>query len=181
MSTMTEMPRDVFRNGAFEPDPWVIVDAEEPLPEHADAIVPSARFLAERDALIASNRPLGLLIGVRDKVEDVADDLARFSLVAIDFPAYTDGRGYSAARLLRDRYGYKGEIRAVGNVLADQVPLMIRCGFDAFAVTKPAARKVLEEGGAPDVPVYTQPATRSENGVTAMRPWLRRLPPGTAA
>ncbi|MEW5423633.1 DUF934 domain-containing protein [Amorphus sp. 3PC139-8] len=180
MSTETSPATDIFRDGAFQPDFWVQVDAEAPLPDDAPAIVPLARFLADRDGFLASNQPLGLLIKVGEKVEDVAQDLSRFSVVAIDFPAYTDGRGYSTARLLRDRYGYEGELRAIGNVLADQVPLMARCGFDSFVVTKPAARKVLEDGGAPDVPVYYQPSTRDEIAVTTRRPWLRRSPPGVA-
>ncbi|MDQ0315236.1 DUF934 domain-containing protein [Amorphus orientalis] len=180
MSTDTQTPADVFRNGAFEPDDWVVLDAEAPLPEDGRAIVPLARYQEERESLRASNQPLGILISPGEKIEDVADDLGRFSVLAIAFPAYTDGRGYSTARLARERYGFAGELRAVGNVLADQVPLMARCGFDAFVVTKPAARKVLEAGGAPDVPVYYQPTTRDEGAVSTIRPWMRRSPPGVA-
>ncbi|WP_018700039.1 DUF934 domain-containing protein [Amorphus coralli] len=171
---------DVFRNGAFVEDPWVRIDDEAPIPDDGFVLVPLARWLAERDNLIARNHPLGIVVSVGEKIENVAGDLDRFQVVAVDFPAYTDGRGYSTARLARDRYGYTGELRAVGNVLADQVPLMARCGFDTFAVTKPAARAVLEDGGVPDVPVYYQPVTRPESPVTTIRPWMRRSPPGLA-
>jgi uncharacterized protein (DUF934 family) len=67
-------------------------------------------------------------------VEEIADDLEHFQVIALNFPAFTDGRHYSSARLLRDRYGYKGEMRAIGDVLRDQLFYMRRCGFDAFAV-----------------------------------------------
>src|SRR5690606_12426030 len=66
--------------------------------------------------------------------EEIAEDLQHFQVVALNFPAFTDGRHYSSARLLRERYGYKGEVRAIGDVLRDQLFLMRRCGFDAFAV-----------------------------------------------
>ena len=171
---------DIFRNGAFVDDTWTRLDADAPVPEDGHVLVPAARWLAERERLAAHNHPLGIVIGAGDRIEDVAAALDRFEVVAIDFPAYTDGRGYSAARLTRDRYGYRGELRAVGNVLADQVPLMARCGFDTFVVTRSAARAVLEDGGAPDVPVYYQPATRPEEQVPHNRPWLRRSPPGAA-
>ncbi len=76
----------------------------------------------------------------------LAADLGRFASIAINFPAFGDGRGYSSARLLVERYKYQGEVRAVGDVLMDQVPLMRRCGIDAFVVTHPATRKALETG-----------------------------------
>ncbi len=171
---------DIFRNGAFVDDVWTRLDDDAPVPEDGYVLVPAARWLAERERLAARNHPLAIVIGAGDRIEDLAADLDRFQVVAIDFPAYTDGRGYSAARLARDRYGYRGELRAVGNVLADQVPLMARCGFDTFVVTKPAARQVLADGGVPDVPVYYQPATRAEAPVPNHRPWLRRSPPGVS-
>ncbi|MGX1306712.1 uncharacterized protein (DUF934 family) [Amorphus suaedae] len=171
---------DIFRNGAFVDDAWTRLEGDAPVPDDGHVLLPAARWLAERDSLAARNHPLGIVIGAGDRIEDVAADLDRFEVVAVDFPAYTDGRGYSAARLARDRYGYKGELRAVGNVLADQISLMARCGFDTFAVTKPAARQVVADGGVPDVPVYYQPATRAEAPVPHNRPWLRRSPPGVA-
>ncbi len=84
--------------------------------------VPVAVFLANRDAILANPHPLGLLVSPGDKVEDVENDLGRFASVAINFPAFTDGRGYSSARMINERYKYKGELRAVGDVLARPDP-----------------------------------------------------------
>src|SRR5690606_431399 len=105
--------------------------------------VPVAGFLANREAVLANPHPLGLLVSPGDRVEDVAADLGRFASVAINFPAFTDGRGYSSARMIVERYHYKGEVRAVGDVLADQIPLMRRCGIEAFVVRHEPTRKAL--------------------------------------
>ena len=77
---------------------------------------------------------LGIWLDADEAVEEIADDLQHFQVVALNFPVFTDGRHYSSARLLRERYAYKGEIRAIGDVLRDQLFYMRRCGFDAFAV-----------------------------------------------
>lgn len=87
---------------------------------------------ADRDSLLSRNVPLGLCLKPEDAVESIAADIHCFALIALDFPAFTDGRPYSAARLLRERYGYAGELRATGNVLRDQLHFMKRCGFDSF-------------------------------------------------
>jgi uncharacterized protein (DUF934 family) len=75
-----------------------------------------------------------LLLASNDKPEELAEDLGHFALVAVDFPKFSDGRGFSIARLLRERYDYQGEIRAVGDVLRDQLLYMKRTGFDAYAL-----------------------------------------------
>jgi uncharacterized protein (DUF934 family) len=67
-----------------------------------------------------------------DPVEDLAPHVGRLRLIVLDFPKFSDGRAYSQARLLRGRLGYAGELRATGNVLQDQLPFMLRCGFDSF-------------------------------------------------
>jgi phosphoadenosine phosphosulfate reductase len=103
----------------------------------------------------------------------VAGDLSRFASVAINFPAFGDGRGYSSARLVVERYKYKGEVRAVGDVLMDQVPLMKRCGIEAFVVTHPATRKALESGQLTTVNLFYQPVGVTEVPV-GTRPFLRR-------
>ncbi|MNV80108.1 hypothetical protein D3C71_1736900 [compost metagenome] len=77
---------------------------------------------------------LGVWLQSHEQIEDIVDDLKYLQVIALDFPAFTDGRHFSSARLLRERYGYQGEIRAIGDVLRDQLFFMQRCGFDAFAV-----------------------------------------------
>ena len=115
-------------------DTWNHVADEDELPE-GQIIVSYARWQQDRDALIArSNSGLGVALDPEHHAEDIAGDLEHFAVVALDFPVFRDGRAYSTARLLRDRYDYKGELRATGDVLRDQLFYMYRCGFDAFEV-----------------------------------------------
>lgn len=146
---------DVWRDGRFEADPWVVVADDADLP-NAPALVSLPRLAADVD--VARER-LGVLLLAADAVEDLAPLLARVSLVAVTFPKFNDGRGFSQARLLADRYGFKGEIRAVGEVLLDQIPLMRRVGITAFKVTHAPTRAALNAGHLPDVAYHYQPAT----------------------
>ena len=110
----------LLSDGRLVADPWLTVPDGAPLPD-GPAIVSLARWRAERAALTARNAALGLRLAAGEPVEEIAPDLARFAVVALDFPSFRDGRSYSAARLLRERYGYAGELRAIGNVLRDQL------------------------------------------------------------
>ena len=103
-------------------------------PAQGDVIVPLALWLARRDAFLAYPGRLGVWLDASDGPEAIAADLQRFALIAVNFPKFGDGRGYSIARLLRERYGYKGEIRAIGDVLHDFLYFMKQCGFDAFVL-----------------------------------------------
>lgn len=129
----------LIKNGAAAIDTWQTLEIPEgeavetlALPA-GDLIVPLAVWQA-RKAELAGRERLGLLLQPADKVEEVADELARFAVIAVNFPKFVDGRGYSTASLLRQRYGYSGELRAVGDVLHDQLFFMRRVGFDAFAL-----------------------------------------------
>jgi uncharacterized protein (DUF934 family) len=97
-------------------------------------IVPFARYLAEGVALTVAGGRVAILLRGDQDLDALAPHLSRLPLIAIDFPKFTDGRGYSLARLLRERYAYCGELRAVGDVLRDQLFYMARCGFDSFAL-----------------------------------------------
>jgi len=127
-----------IKNSKISVDEWLHVGAEGGLPATGGVIVPLVRWLASRDALLARKAPLGLLLASTESPEKIRDDLGRFDLVALEFPIFRDGRAYSYARLLREQYGFKGELRAVGNVLYDQFSFMHRCGFDAYEVQKDA-------------------------------------------
>src|SRR5436190_10994785 len=105
---------------------------DEPLPDAGGVILTLTRFQAEGDALLDQGRAVGVRLEVGESVEDLAYDLPRLSLVALAFPKFRDGRAYTSARLLRERFGFDGEVRAVGDVLREQAPFMVRCGFDAF-------------------------------------------------
>jgi phosphoadenosine phosphosulfate reductase len=130
-------------------------------------------FLAHRDAVLANPHPVGLLVAPADRVEDVAGDLGRFASIAIEFPAFTDGRGYSSARLLSERYNYQGELRAVGDVLHDQVSHMLRCGITALVVKHEPTKKALTERKLATVEVFYQPVGTTEVPL-GTRPFLRR-------
>jgi uncharacterized protein (DUF934 family) len=122
-----------WREGAAgaEPDPFVSVDDDESLPK-GDVIISLARFQREGDHLLGQGRRVGVRMEPDDTVEGLAYDLPRIAVVALAFPKFRDGRAYSAAMILRTRLSYAGELRAVGDVLVEQAPFMIRCGFDAF-------------------------------------------------
>ena len=97
-----------------------------------DVIVPLAFWLERREALLSRAGRLAVWLDSHEEPAAIAGDLDRFALVAVNFPAFGDGRGYSIARLLRERHGYKGELRAIGEVVRDHLFFMASCGFDAF-------------------------------------------------
>ena len=123
----------IVKNDSVIDQEWITIDAEADLPPgEENIIVPLARFKEERETLIGRNGGLGVQLNPGDAPEDLANDLDRLSIIAVNFPAYTDGRGYSYARVLRERLGFKGELREIGDVLRDQILYMHRCGFDAY-------------------------------------------------
>jgi uncharacterized protein (DUF934 family) len=122
----------IIRNGAIVDDAFVHVANGADLPEQGDVIVSLSRYVEERDKLRGRSGKVGVRLASDEQAQAVASYLAEVALVAIEFPTFKDGRGYTTARLLRDRYGYTGEIRAVGDVLRDQLNYMRRCGFDAW-------------------------------------------------
>ncbi len=124
----------IVKDGAVVEDPWVFEEGETVLGGDSPVMVTLEHWQKDRERLIGHNGPLGLLLKDDQSPADVAEDLQRFSLIALDFPAFKNGRGYSSARLLRQRYHFGGEIRAVGDVLRDQIAFMARCGIDSFDV-----------------------------------------------
>jgi uncharacterized protein (DUF934 family) len=104
------------------------------IPSDGDIIVPLPLWRANREELDAHRGRVGVWLEPSEGPEAIAEDLERLPLVAVHFPKITDGRGYSTARLLRERYGYRGELRAIGDIQRDQLLFLARCGFDAFAV-----------------------------------------------
>lgn len=104
------------------------------VPVTGDVIVPLAVWRAQRDALPTRDGRLGVWLGGEHDPAEIAEDLAHFQVIAVRFSSFTDGRGYSTAQLLRRRYGWRGELRAIGDVQRDQLLYLARCGFDAFAV-----------------------------------------------
>ena len=127
----------LIKNGEVINDSWHLLDKYatlDGLPNSDSIIVPLALWLEHSHALKARDGGLGVWLDSDEEVESIADDLSQFQVVALNFPVFSDGRNYSNARLLRDRYQYQGEVRAIGDVLRDQLFFMQRCGFDAFAL-----------------------------------------------
>jgi len=125
----------LIKDGRVIEDDWQRLDGEveaaSPLPA-AKLIVPCALWRGRRDELIQRGLPLGVWLAGDQHPELIREDLRWFQVVAIHFAAFSDGRGYSSARILRDQYEYRGELRAIGDVLRDQLFQMRRCGFDSF-------------------------------------------------
>jgi len=125
-----------YYRGGFLEDSWVYIPNDASLPESGvDVIVSLARWRNEISALTNHKGKLGVSINPDDQLEKDTDTLTGLSLISISFPKFSDGRGYSQARMLREQFGFKGEIRARGEVLMDQIPLMMRCGIEAFEIT----------------------------------------------
>lgn len=122
-----------LEDGRFEPvdDAFTHVADGDDL-ARGDVIISLTRFEAEGDRLLSEGRKVGVRVEADEAVEALAYDLPRIALVALAFPKYSDGRAYTSARLLRERLGFKGQVRAVGDVLRMQAGFMVRCGFDAF-------------------------------------------------
>ena len=130
----------LIKNGAVMDDGWTTLAlAEGETPEAValpagPVLFPLPVWIARKDEILARGEPIGLFLQDDDRVEEVAADLAHFAVIAVNFPKFVNGRGYSTAALLRQRYAYPGEVRAVGEVLHDQLYFMARVGFDAFAL-----------------------------------------------
>ncbi len=119
----------IIKDKAIVEDSWTHYDGTGDMPA-GDLIVPLAVW-KETDL---SGRKVGLRLEPDDHPGDIVDDLNSFDLIAINFPTFNDGRGYSYAKILRDRFGYRKEIRAIGDVMRDQMFYMQRCGFNAYEV-----------------------------------------------
>jgi len=131
------MPR-LLRQRELVEDDWVALGAtpDEAAPaDDVSVIVPFATFRQNPDAWRAREGRLGIRLAPADKVEDLAPELSRVSLVALEFTGPGEGRGYSQAKLLRARYKFAGEVRAVGHVKQDQIYMMARVGIDAFELS----------------------------------------------
>lgn len=135
------MPRQLLRDGRVVADDWTSLatpDTATPATGKTSnsLIIPFDLWLADKPAWLADPRRLGVVLQPADKVEHLAPDLARFELIAAEFPGPADGRGYTQARLLRERHGFRHELRATGYVRQDQLFFLARCGFNSFELAE---------------------------------------------
>jgi uncharacterized protein (DUF934 family) len=133
------MPK-IIKNQKIVDDTWQLLKLAEgdsaeavALPD-APVLLPLAVWLARKAEIISRGGLIGVWLESNEDPQAIAGDLENFAVIGVNFPKFTDGRSYSSARLLRERYGYKGEIRALGDVLQDQLFFMKRCGIDAYAL-----------------------------------------------
>jgi uncharacterized protein (DUF934 family) len=159
----------LIKNGELVTSSFVDVSAAADIPPAGPVIVSYEQWQAHRDDLLKRGTPLGIRMHSDQPPELIAADLQRFAVVALEFPKFRDGRAYSYARLLRERYKFTGELRAVGEVLLEQLFFMLRTGFDAFDVQGADPLKDYRTALA-DFSVWYQPA--ADGRPTAMQ--LRR-------
>jgi uncharacterized protein (DUF934 family) len=128
----------LVKAGRIAEDRFVRVLDDAPLPEGVAVLLPATRLLADARDLVLRQAPVGVIWPNDRRIAELVPYLDWISLVALVFPTFRDGRAYSQARLLRERYGFRGQLRATGQVLRDQLLFLQRAGFDAFEVTKEA-------------------------------------------
>jgi uncharacterized protein (DUF934 family) len=158
----------LIRDGAPSEDTFVSVDAQDDLPGVLDIIVTLDRWRADRDRLVQRQGLVGVRLKSDEPPDLIAEDLEHLALVALEFPAFRDGRAYSYARLLREQYGYAGEIRAVGDVLLEQLHFMVRVGFDAFELSSTEPERDFEIAQA-DFSVWYQPGADDRETAVELR------------
>ncbi|WP_299484398.1 DUF934 domain-containing protein [uncultured Roseibium sp.] len=164
----------IYKDGEFVEENWKRADAETGAAIAGDALVPQSLFLEAADEYLNRDGETAVLVEAGDDVELIRSYLDRLAYVAVDFPSFADGRGFSAARVLREQIGYQGDIRAAGKYILDQVPLARRCGVSSFEISKPEVLKALKAGEWPEVTKYLQPVGTVDEIPVGTRPWARR-------
>lgn len=168
LALMTEVKNDtappaprLWTPDGFREDEWKHVESAEALTGNGRFILPLQVFL-DLDPVVrkSAKERLGVLLLPADPVEKIADLLDDLSLVALAFPAFNDGRSFSKAELLRSRHGFGRAVRATGQVLVDQLPHMLRLGFDEFEIVNPVLIRRLEEGRVGGLGLYYQPTAK---------------------
>ena len=162
----------LIKDGKIAEDRFVRVDEDGPVSDVAPILVTAERFLANASAYQAAKVPVGVFWPNNKRIEELAPYLDRLALVALHFPAFKDGRAYSQARILRERYKYKGELRATGDILQDQFLFMVRAGFNSFEVKKDADAAAFAEA-VHRYSVFYQPT--GDGRSTALRERLHRF------
>jgi len=157
----------LIKSGAYAQDSFAPVADDAALPDGA-VLVSLARFQKDRDTLLARNTPIGVKLASDQNPQVLADDISRLSLVALEFPKFRDGRAFSWARILRTRMGFKGEIRAVGDFIFDQVNYQHRVGFDAWEVPDHFTLEMFQRALTEMTDVY-QPSADGKKTIRELR------------
>ena len=163
----------LLRDGKVVDDVWAFAEDGHEVSSGGCILVSLGRFLAEHDQLLARNQSIGVRLVNSDDPTLLAPHLDHLRMIEVQFPKYTDGRALSQAQLLRRRLGYKGEIRARGQVLRDQLRLMIRCGIDAMAIAEADAEGVYA-ASVSEFSEFYQPAADTSESIFVKRQKLRQ-------
>ena len=158
----------LVKHNALVEDAYADVTAGEPIPSGGPVLVNLEQWQRNRAQLLQRADPVAVRLGSDQPPELVAGDLESLAMVALEFPAFADGRAYSYARLLREQYGFTGEIRAVGDVLVEQIHFMERTGFDAFELDSDDPVGDLQMAAA-DFDVWYQPAADGRKTALQLR------------
>lgn len=158
----------LIRNAELADDRYMRILDDAPLPDEGAILIPAARFLAGAEDILRRSGATGVIWPNDRDVSALAPWFDRLALVALVFPAFKDGRAYSQARSLRERFRFRGEIRATGDVLRDQFLLMHRAGFDAFEVRKPEDAQAFCEA-LQRYNIFYQPAADGQESVLRRR------------
>lgn len=158
----------LVERGRIVEDRFLRIADDAPVPDDKPVIVSVTRFLAEAETLARRTAPTGVVCPNNRPVAELVPYLPQLALVALVFPTFRDGRAYSQARLLRERHGYRGELRATGQVLRDQFLFLVRAGFDAFEVNKDADAAAFAESIA-RYDVFYQPTADGRTTVVRAR------------
>ncbi len=164
----------LWRDGGFAENTWLSLNDEAAVPVGGDILVSLTRWRRDRSELAARVAKVGVEIAAGTDALEHLGDVADRPLVALRFDKFVDGRAFSYAILLRERHGFSGELRAVGDVLLDEIPLMKRCGFTSFEVVNAPTLRSLERGELPKSPRAYQPGLAPGETPAGARPWLRR-------
>jgi uncharacterized protein (DUF934 family) len=157
-----DAPR-LWTSSGFREDIWTHAEGADALDGNAAVILPLPVWQSlDADTKAANRDRIGVLLAPGEPLDAIVEALPGLPLVALSFPAFNDGRSFSKAELLRRRHGYEGAVRACGQVLVDQIPHMLRTGFDELEVSHPVALKRLEEGRAGGLPLHYQPTAKTE-------------------
>jgi uncharacterized protein (DUF934 family) len=162
----------LIKSGAYAQDIYAPVADDATLPE-GPVLVSLARFRRDREALLARNTPVGIKLQSAENPENLGADVNHFSLIALEFPKFRDGRAFSWARMLRTRLGFTGEIRAVGDFLFDQVNYQHRVGFDAWEVPDHFTIEMFTKALTEMTNVY-QPSTDGKKTIRELRAAARK-------
>jgi uncharacterized protein (DUF934 family) len=164
MTDLTPAPATrLWTPGGFREDEWTHAEGAEALAGNGRFILPLRVFLGlDPQVRESAKERLGVVLQPGEPLDGIVEFLDQLSLVALAFPAFSDGRSFSKAELLRSRHNFEGAVRATGQVLVDQLPHMVRVGFDEFEISNPVLLKRLEEGRTGGLPLYYQPSAKPE-------------------